>query len=83
MRLPQSVHEALERSKPSGVSLNQEIVDRLTVSLGGEFVRENESAKVPDFVTGQRLATLEAELENLRAEVRHQGQRLFTMEKKG
>lgn len=79
MRLPQSVHEALERSKPSGVSLNQEIVDRLAASLGVGFVRENESAEVPDFVTGQRLATLEAELENLREIIRGVDNRLSAL----
>lgn len=79
MRLPQSIHEALERSKPSGVSLNQEIVDRLAASLGAGFVRQNDNGRLsfvgaaksasrstePDEELSERVARLEEAINSL------------------
>lgn len=77
IRMPVTLKEQVEAAARAGNrSLNGEILLRLERSFeGGEDAADDDTAK--------RIATLEAELEDLRAEVRHQGQRLFAMEKKG
>jgi hypothetical protein len=58
LRLPLQVHTALtEEAKETGNSVNQIIVDRLNVSLGGVYVGEKE-ANEENFAS--RLRDLEA-----------------------
>lgn len=79
LRLPADLREQLDvAAQEGGRSLNAEIRLRLEKS----FVLEA-SEQLPDFVSSQRLDALEAELEDLRKEVRLQGSRLYSIEKKG
>ena len=78
LRLPEATKERLKaRAEQNRRSLTQEIVEILE-----EKLRTEPQEAVPDFVAGQRLEALEAELEQLRNEVRYQGVRLYDVEKK-
>ncbi len=75
LRLPPDLRQKIEEAaRAENRSLNGEIVLRLTQSF-----ETGETVAASDFVTGQQLAMLEAEVENLREIIRGVDNRLSAL----